>query len=278
MALVKTSKNPAYALTPEKYAAMLKFYLETPSCTITALVTGCNVGRIMAKRAMTLGWPELNLPPIPAAKHQLVDPARVHEEMAALRDARQEIQENLFGPINFENKMVPTSAVQEATARAAEKGMGARVGASVAVKMGRIVETMASKFLDMIENDQVEMPEMVRLEHILALAKASQAVSKAIYDSAQTENLINGEPDDTAGIKITNLLIGASKSELQEVLETGNIPKRLLGLPETVNNNPLIDVEVTDTDAVDSGTEGSEQQETDSDLGEEESGSGSGES
>lgn len=270
MALVKTSKNPEYALTPEKYAAMLRFYLETPSCTITALVKGCNVGRIMAKRAMTLGWPELNLPPIPAAKHQLIDPARVHEEMAALRDARQEIQDNLFGPVNFENKMAPTAVVQEATARAAEKGMGARVGASVAVKMGRIVESMANKFLDMIENDEVEMPEKLRLEHILALAKASQAVSKAIYDSAQTENLVNGEPDDTAGIKITNLLVGASREELQELLETGNIPKRLLGLPESLPGK-LIDLEVQNTDAVNTGTESSEQSEENRDLEAEES-------
>lgn len=258
MALVKTSKNPEYALTPEKYAAMLRYYLDTPACTITALVKGCNVGRIMAKRAMTLGWPELNLPPLPAAKQQLVDPVLVHEEMAALKDARKEIQDNLFGPVNYEGKMAPQAVVQEAASRAAEKGMGARVGASVAVKMGRIVETMAAKFLDMIENDEIEMPEKIRLEHILALAKASQAVSKAIYDSAQTENLINGEPDDTAGIRITNLLVGASRGELQELLETGNIPRRLLGMPDVLPAK-LIDVEVAKSDAADTGTETGEQ-------------------
>lgn len=270
MSSVKTSKNPEFALTPEKYASMLKFYLDTPTCTISALMKGCNIGRIMAKRAMTLGWPELNLPPIPAARHQLIDPHAVHEEMASIRDVRKEIQDNLFGPLNFENKIAPTSAIREATVRAAEKGVASRVGASLAVKMGRVVDEMAGRFLDMIESGDVEMPEKLRIEHIVALAKASQAVSKAIYDSAQTEQLLSGQPDDVAGIKITNLLIGANLDELKQVVETGNLPKRLLGIPEAISSDrPVITVEpIESTDG--RRTEETEQFEEDRDLEEEE--------
>jgi hypothetical protein len=270
MSLVKTSKNPEFALTAEKYASMLKFYLDTPTCTINSLMRGCNVGRIMAKRAMTLGWPELNLPPIPAARHQLVDPISVHEEMAAIRDVRKDIHDNLFGHLNFEGKIAPTSAIREATVRAAEKGVASRVGASLAVKMGRVVDEMASKFLSMIESGDVEMPEKLRIEHIVALAKASQSVTKAIFDSAQTEQLLTGVPDDVAGIKITNLLIGANLDELREVVETGNLPKRLLGIPEAISSDrPVITVEPIE---INDGrrTEETEQSEADRNLEEEE--------
>ena len=244
MALVKTSKNPEFALTPEKYSVMLKHYLDTPTCTIKSLMTVANVGRIMAKRAMTLGWPELNLPPLPAAKASLVDPQRVHEEMAQLQDVRKEIQENLFGPVNYDNKMVPAKVVQEATVRAAEHGMASRSAVATSVKTARLVEKLAEHFTEMFEAGEIEFPEKLRPEHVMMLAKMADAVNSSILKATQAEKLANGQPDEVAGTQVTNLLIGATLEELQEVVIRGKIPNRLLGLPDALPKT--IDVDVVD--------------------------------
>lgn len=240
------SRNPAYALTAERYAAMLKHFLTDPSPSISSICSVCNVGRIMAKRALTTGWPELNLPALPDAAKQLVDPQEVHKAMAQLQDQRKEIIENLFGPEVAKDPNKPTDGVviEEATKRAAEAAMASRVAMSTAVKSARAVEKMADHFLQLIEAGEVEMPEKIRPEHIFLLTKAADTAAGTVTKAIQAEKASSGEPTEIAGAHITNLLFGATPDELRQVALTGNIPGRLLGIlaqaPKVIDVEPIV--------------------------------------
>ncbi len=238
-----SSRNPNNALTAEKYASMLKHFLMDPSPSISSICENCDVGRIMAKRALTTGWPELNLPPLPDAAKQLIDPVEVHRVMAQLEDKRKEIIENLFGTKEERdpNKPVDNVVIEEATKRAAESAMASRVAMSTAVKSAKAVEKMADLFLDLIEAGEVEMPDKIRPEHIFLLTKAADTAAGSIQKALQAEKQSSGEPKEIAGAHITNLLIGATPEELRHVATTGMIPGRLLGLLSPVP----VDVEVT---------------------------------
>lgn len=240
---MSVSRNPNFTLTADKYASMLKHFLTYPSPSITSICEHCNVGRIMAKRALTLGWPELNLPPLPDAAKQLIDPEEVHKVMAKMEDHRKEIIENLFGPKEEKDPNKPTDnvVIEEATKRAAESAMASRVAMSTAVKSAKAVEKMADIFLDLIEAGEIEMPEKIRPEHIFLLTKAADVAAGGIQKAIQAEKQTSGEPKEIAGAHITNLLIGATPDELRLVATTGQIPGRLLGLLSPIP----IDVEVT---------------------------------
>jgi hypothetical protein len=244
-----------FVLSPETYAKLLRCYLDTPACTIKHLQMRCNVGKVIAKKAMTTGWPKLNLPALPMAGEELLDPTTVHKLMSEMIDARQAITANLFGPIDNEKNTSPTEVVQEANRRAAEAGMATRIAQSTAAKAARVVSELADKYLEMIANGDIELPEKIRPEHILMLTKAADAAASAINKAAQADKLQNGEPEDVAGSKVTNLLIGANPEELRQIMITGNLPKRLLGLPEEPPKAITIDVEsVTAEELTDEST------------------------
>lgn len=207
---------------------MLKHYITTENPTIKSLMESASVGRIVAKRALMLGWPELNLPALPNAAKALIDPSEVHKQMAGMHDKRKEIAENLFG--NAETKPLEAEVVGEANRITAESSMAARVAASVAVKSARAVEKFIDRFTELIDNNDIELPEKVRIEHIIALAKAADTAAGAIHKATQTEKLTLGEPDSVAGAHVAAILIGATKEEMRLVIETGNIPPRLLGI------------------------------------------------
>ncbi len=239
--LKKSSPNPAYTLTAEKYATMLKHYVTTQNPTVKSLMDASGVGRIVAKRALMLGWPELNLPPLINAAKELVDPIEVHKQMASMQDKRKEIEENLFGALQKDsNEPIPADVITEVNRRAAESGMAARIAQSVAVKSARAVEKFIDKVADLIEQGEIELPEKVRMEHLLLLAKAADTAAGSIYKATQVEKLTLGEPDNIQGAHVAAILIGATKEEIEQVAMGGPLPKRLLGI-----NTPdkFIDVE-----------------------------------
>jgi hypothetical protein len=235
----KSSPNPAYTLTAEKYALMLNHYITTENPTVKSLMEASGVGRIVAKRALTLGWPELNLPPLIDAAKNLIDPVEVHKQMASMHDKRKEIEENLFGPVTKTDE-APIEAVSEANRRLAESGMAARIALSTAVKSARVVEKFVDKVAELINQGEIELPEKISLQHLFMITKAADTAAGAIHKATQTERLSLGEPDNVAGAHVAAILIGATAEELKQVALGHGIPPRLLGIAP---KDKIIDVE-----------------------------------
>jgi len=240
-----SSSNPNYALTPEKYSAMLKAYLEMPKVHKGQLMEAAGVGRPMINRALTTGWPELNLPSLPDADKALVDPQAVVKLMASMNEAHEEIATNMFGN---DEQPKPVEIVQETNRIKAEGAMAARVATSVAVKSAKAIEMLADKFAEMIENDQIDIPDRLRPEHLLMLAKAADISAGAVHKALTAEKIVAKAPEEAAGSHITAMLVGATAEELRSVVLTGHLPPRLLGL----DKKPVIDVasEPSKTDVV----------------------------
>lgn len=228
-AIGQTSRNPKYALTAEKYAAMLKAYIQFPAAAISKLTEMANVGRPMIKRALEQGWPELGLPPLTVAASQLIDPVEVHKLMAQMQEQSAQIVENIFGK-EPEKSISTPEVVQEVNKVKAEGEMAARVATSIAVKSARAIEKLADHFGQLIEDGAFELPTALRPEHVFMLARATDVAVGAIQKSLAAEKAALGKPDTVIGTQITTLLIGATPEELRQVALTGNLPPRLLGI------------------------------------------------
>lgn len=241
----------AFKMTAEVYAKMVKTFMDNKDATPAMIATAAGVDRKQVLIALKTGWPELGLPPLGEAVASLAEPAQVHEMMAGLIEQQKKIFENLFGktpdppalPAKLTVKQISAQAKKEATVRAAEHGMAARVALSTAGKTAQAVEELADWALHKIANGEVELPEQLRLEHIMMLAKATDISTNAVFKAMQTEKLRNGEPIDIAHQNVLVLLQSASPEQLKHIAQTGNIPQDMM----TTNSNGKKIIETTAT-------------------------------
>lgn len=236
-------KNPFEGVTPEKYSRMLKAFMELEQPTPSKIAEHAQVGHTMVKRALKEGWPKLGLPPLSEAAAMMKDPNEVHAQMSGMAEAKKAIVKNLFGPLPGAPAAapVPQAAIDEAKVRQAELGMASRVSMSLAVKSARAVEALAEQLLLRLEAGEIDLPDEIRPEHIFLLAKAADTAAAAVNKSVKTERLFNGQPEEVAGSHVVALIAGATPEELKLIAETGQLPLRLLGLPEPLKG-PVIDV------------------------------------
>lgn len=222
-----TSANPKYALTAEKYSAMLKSYLAQPVPTQTQIIIDSGCGRPMVKRALETGWPELNLPCLFEAPVALLDPEEVKKQIASqvLLKKEQEVIETATA------ELVKTPPVKGKAVKV-EQEAAAKMSMTVAMKSARAIEKLADHFAEMIEAGMIELPTAIRPEHLFMLAKASDTAVGALHKALASEKLIAEKPDIIAGTQITTLLIGATAEELRHVALTGQLPPRLLGIDD----------------------------------------------
>lgn len=249
----REARHPFEGVTPPKYAAMLKAFIELPSPTIRSISEQSGVGKKMVTKALTEGWPKLGLPPLGEASLGLTDPVEVHKRMTGMYDAKKEIVDNLFGEVSakiMDAETLPPEVVDEANTRAAESGMAARVSMSSAVYAARSVEAVARIFLEKIRNGEVEMPEKIRPEHVFLLAKMVDTSTNAVHKALQTERLRLGQPETIAGTQIAQIIVGATPAELEHIARTGSLPPRMMGMP-----TPPVPRDVIDVEPIDSGDE-----------------------
>lgn len=221
-----SSPNPKYALTPEKYSAMLKVYVENPHATVKAIYEAAGVGRPMATRALNLGWPELNLPALVEAPAAFTDPEVVKAHMTTMQEKEKAIVASVFA-----TEIDPVTAVlDEENEIKKEKQGAARLASSITVKAAKNLEKLIDHYQELIEAGAIDLPDTLRPEHLFALIKASDIAAKAIHTALSTEKLVTGKEATVAGAQITNLLIGATPEELRQVALTGHLPPRLLGI------------------------------------------------
>jgi hypothetical protein len=151
-----------------------------------------------------------------------------------------------------------------------ESAFAARISMSLAAKTARTAEFLAREYLKMIEDGQVELPEKIRPEHLFLLAKIADTASNAVHKALQTERLRAGQPETIAGAHISALLVGATAEELKQVVTTGLLPARMMGLVDQPALSP-IDVEPILTNSQKLGlTEEQRQGQEDESAGEEE--------
>lgn len=244
--MVETAVVPeGPGMTPEKYAKMVKAFMEMAEPTASEIAKAAGVSRKTVYKALKEGWPKLGLPPLGDAATSLAKPENVHEMMAGLEKQKQEIYENLFGqtPATTETKAMTKAAKKEATSRAAEHGMAARVALSSAVKTSKAAEKLADHILEKIEDGEIEFPEQIRLEHLIVLAKITDTANAGVMKALQVEKLKNGEPTDVANQQVLIMLQSASPEQLQHIVKTGHIPPDMM----TVDNSgkKLIDAKAT---------------------------------
>jgi hypothetical protein len=221
-------------VTPPKYAAMLKAFIELPDPTIRSIAERSGAGKKMVNRALTEGWPKLGLPPLGEAGLALTNPVEVHKRMTGMYDAKREIVENLFGDLPSqiqEAELLPPEVVDEANARAAESGMAARVSMSTATYTARAVEAIARIFLEKIRNGDIEVPDKIRPEHVFLLTKMADASANTVHKALQTERLRLGQPETIAGTQIAQIIVNATPAELEHIARTGSLPPRIMGVP-----------------------------------------------
>lgn len=230
----RDSSHAYEGVTPPKYAAMLKAFIELPEPTIRSIAERAGVGKRMASRALMEGWPKLGLPPLGEAGQALTDVNEVHKRMSGMYDAKKEIVDNLFGQLPTaitDAEVLSPEVVDEANQRAAESGMATRVAASSAAYAARSVEAMARIFLDKIRKGEVEIPEKIRPEHVFLLTKMADGAANAVHKTLQTERLRLGQPETIAGTQIAQIIVNATPKELEHMAKTGSLPSTLMGVP-----------------------------------------------
>jgi hypothetical protein len=224
------AEQPGSGISAPKYAKMVQAFMELDSPTAAQIAEAAGVSRKTVYKALKEGWPKLGLPPLGDAANSLANIEKVHELMSGMEAEKKQIYENLFGqkPATSDTKAMTAAAKKEATARAAEHGMGARVALATATASAEAVSSLAVHILDQIKDGEIDFPEKIRIEHIIMLAKAADIAAGAVYKAMQTEKLRNGEPTDIVGQQVLVFLQQASPEVLQGIVKTGTLPTELL--------------------------------------------------
>lgn len=236
-------------ITAEKYATMLKVFIESPNLTVQEICVTAEVSRYMVKKALTEGWPKLGLPPLSEAQGSLVDPVEVHKKMSGMTMAKQEVMDKIFGPLPHEltaSGEIPAEVKAEATTREAEGGMAARIALGAATQAVRAAEVMGQMMLEKIAKGEVEMPDEIRPEHVYMLAKSVDVANSAVHRAIQVERARLGQPSDMAGQHIAAVMVGATVEELKYIAATGQLPPRIMGTADPALKAKAIEVQAVE--------------------------------
>jgi hypothetical protein len=221
--------------------------MDMPSFAHVRRATG--LGHRLIERAIKEGWPDLGLPPLPEASVQFLDPERVHAEMAKLSGMRERVLDNLLRPIEGEEpgyNLNIREAREEAVRRAGEQSMAAREALSMATRTAKVVNTLAKRVQELMEGGKLELPDVATPQLIALLARTADIAASTVHKAIQIERLKSGEPEAIVGVQIGTALSTATPEELQEVIKTGLLPGRLMGLVDTGERDKdegVIDVE-----------------------------------
>lgn len=186
---------------------MLAAYRERPQ--IKHVMEAAGVGKKMARRAIMEGWPDHSLPPFVELE---AGGTSVHKEMAKLRETWEE-SEITRG---------------EAARQAAEEAMAARYTMGMALETMKLNRKVLAKIMEKIEDDTIPIPEEMTPKILYQLTKSMDTAAAVVQKALDVERKRMGEPEQVLGIQIGLLLDHCEDSELLVVMQTGDIPKRLL--------------------------------------------------
>jgi len=226
-------------MSADVYAKMVRAFMDNRNATPAMIAEIAGVNRKQVHIALKSGWPSLGLPPLGDAVAAMANPEQVHEMMAALIDQQKQVFASMFGKVPDAPadpaqtpaktiKQISNQARKEATVRAAEHGMAARMSLANAGKTAAAVGEVADWALAQIASGNFEFPETLRIEHLIMLAKATDITNSALFKALQTEKLTNGEPTDVGNHQILVLMQSASPEQLKHIAATGNLPHDLM--------------------------------------------------
>lgn len=235
-------------ITRSKWDKMLAAYRERP--TIKNVALAGDVGTKTAKRAIREGWPDLSLPPF---IELATSGTNVHKEMAVYRESWEEA----------------AMTKGEATRRAAEEGMAARITMDAAVRSMRMTQGYAERVLEKIDNGDLLIPEKITPRLVGSLVRSMESAANIVEKAMRIERMRAGEPEAVLGIQIGMMLERCNEEELEYVMRTGAIPARIIGQREAATQavkEEAIDAEYTEQEERAAHTESEGQTE----IGEEE--------
>jgi len=186
---------------------MLKAYRDRP--TIKNIMDTVGVGRRLAKRAVTEGWPDMSLPPF---INLLSSGTSVLKEMAVNRES-------------WEDKALVQG---EAARMAAEQASAARITMSGAMKATQLSMRLAQEMVDRLDAGERLLPDELTPKVIGQIVKSMDISAGIVKKALEIEKLRAGEPEAQLGIQIGIMIEGCSLEELEVVASTGELPMRII--------------------------------------------------
>lgn len=221
-------------MTLDCWDKMRRAWCETP--TVAGVSRGARVSLDAARRAIHVGWPSQDLPPLLTI--QVSETATTAEIHAAMRRKRQQAGDLAGTPAAVVKRNDPLSARREAVDRAAEEAMAARYGLMSATMAAEATARLAHRTLTLIEEGKLNIEE-VTPKLIVQLTTAAGRAAEAVYKALQVERLRAGEPESVLGIRVGLLMDRADMDELRFVRDSGGrLPPRLVGLVAPANPAP----------------------------------------
>jgi hypothetical protein len=188
---------------------MLLAYRQRP--TIKCIMDTTGVGKRIARRAITEGWPDHSLPPF---VELISGGTSVHKEMAVIRES-------------WEDQAITKG---EAARMAAEEAMAARTTMKAAMSAMTLTSKVADELMKRLNNSETMLPEEMTTLNLAQLIKAMDNSASIAKKAMEIERLRAGEPEAVLGIQIGMMLERCNDDELEGVIETGTLPARILDL------------------------------------------------
>jgi hypothetical protein len=186
---------------------MLVAYRERPQ--IKHVMEVAKVGKKMARRAILEGWPDHSLPPFVSL---VAGSSTIHKEMAKVRES-------------WETADVTRG---EAARQAAEEALAARSVMAMALRTMKLNQHVLEKIMEKLEAGQVPIPEEMTPKILYQLTKSMDAAAAVVQKAMDVERKRMGEPEQVLGIQIGLLLDHCEDGELELIMQTGEVPRRLL--------------------------------------------------
>jgi len=186
---------------------MLVAYRERPQ--IKHVMEAAGVGKKMARRAILEGWPDHSLPPF---VQLIAGSSTIHKEMAKVRES-------------WETADVTRG---EAARQAAEEALAARTVMSMALRTMKLNQHVLEKFMEKLEAGEIPIPEEMTPKVLYQLTKSMDAAAAVVQKAMDVERKRMGEPEQVLGIQIGLLLDHCEDGELELIMQTGEVPRRLL--------------------------------------------------
>jgi hypothetical protein len=186
---------------------MLAAYRERPQ--IKHVMEVAQVGKKMARRAILEGWPDHSLPPFVQLE---AGASSIHKEMAKVRES-------------WETADITRG---EAARQAAEEAMAARTVMAMALRTMKINQHVLEKIMEKLEAGEVPIPDEMTPKILYQLTKSMDTAAAVVQKAMDVERKRLGEPEQVLGIQIGLLLDHCEDGELELVMRTGEVPRRLL--------------------------------------------------
>jgi hypothetical protein len=92
-----------------------------------------------------------------------------------------------------------------------------------------MTHTFVEKVLAKMDADDFEVPEELTPKVIFQLAKALETTNNVLAKAIEIQNKRAGAPENTIGTVVIDLLERCSDGELEDVVNQGELPKRITG-------------------------------------------------